>query len=666
MGNPYFPRLFSPLYFGSLAAKNRLLSAPMGASATAEGGFTEGGILKYEELARGGVGIVCIGETLVHSKTGNNHGKVLRLDNPAVVPSLRLCTRGIHRHGALASVELMHPGRRADPRYSFDGKVYGPSGGMAHYGDGEHYTTEMTQELIDEVVNAFGDAAEMAMIGGCDMVTVQGGHGWLLNQFLSPNTNRRTDRYGGSIENRARIYIEVAENIRKKCGPDFGIDFRLSGMDFMENGATLEDVIELAKMLEPIVDMLHISAASFDSKRASVRMFPVMFLPRGCNGYLAAEIKKHVRVPVVSVGGYGDPAQMERMLEEGLADGFAMARELLADPYMPEKARLGRADDIMLCTRCNECMSVNFVPYVKYAMGSAQCAVNPWCGLTDRTYQPFVRRGNRRVLVVGAGPAGMEAAIGAAACGHSVVLAEKSDSYGGMLRAAWHPAFKKDIRRFVEVLARRIEKKPNIEVRFNTTVTPEYIRELAPDEVIIAIGAEPAVPEIPGANSPKVVLAPEIHEKELGQKVVFIGGGMVGCEEGIAAAKYGNKDVTIVEQTGTICRGAPYIHYLGIITELEQLDNVRLLLKSTVTAITEKGVIVRAEDGSVQELEADSVVMCAGMRPKKDEAWRLLQAAQSAVIVGDAKKPARMNEAVTDGYFAGFNLQKLDPVFDNM
>jgi 2,4-dienoyl-CoA reductase-like NADH-dependent reductase (Old Yellow Enzyme family) len=167
----------------------------------------------------------------------------------------------------------------------------------------------MTQELIDEVVNAFGDAAEMAMIGGCDMVTVQGGHGWLLNQFLSPNTNRRTDRYGGSIENRARIYIEVAENIRRKCGPGFGIDFRLSGMDFMENGATLEDVIALAKMLDPSWTCCTSRRPASTAARQRPHV-PVMFLPRGCNGYLAAEIKKHVHVPVVTVGGYGDPAQM--------------------------------------------------------------------------------------------------------------------------------------------------------------------------------------------------------------------------------------------------------------------------------------------------------------------------------------------------------------------
>jgi 2,4-dienoyl-CoA reductase-like NADH-dependent reductase (Old Yellow Enzyme family)/thioredoxin reductase len=606
------------------------------------------------------VGLVCIGETLVHSRTGNNHGHVLRLDNPGVLPGLRKCTDGIHRQGALASIELIHPGRRADPIYIPDGKTYRPSGGMCHYGDGEHYVTELDKETIDVIVNAFGDAAEMAMLGGCDMVTLQAAHGWLFSQFLSPNTNWRTDRFGGSIENRARFHVMVAENIRQKCGSGLAIDFRLSGSDFMDNGATQADVIEVAKLLDGKVDMLHISAASFDNKRASIRMFPCMFYERGCNAFLAEEIKKHVGVPVVTVGGFADPAQMEQLIAEGRVDAIALGRQLLADFMMPEKARTGREDDIMFCTRCNECMSLNFVPYVKYPLGAAHCAVNPIMSLPDRTYNRIIRKGHQTVLVVGAGPAGMEAALGAAECGHSVVLAEKTGSFGGMLKTAWHPEFKKDVKRFVEVLARRIEKYDNIRVEFNTTVTPEYIRSMAPDAVIIAIGAKPVVLDIPGADNPKVVLSTEIHEKGLGRKVVFVGGGMVGCEEGLHAAKYEGRDVTIVEMTDTIARGAPYVHYISILSEFEKLDNLRVRTQTKCVAITDKGVVVQGPDGKEELVEADTVVMAVGMHPLSDEAWSLYGIGCQSAIVGDCKKPARMNEAVLDGYYAGFSLQKLD------
>ena len=655
--NCKFPHLFSPLKFGPLVSKNRIFSAPMAGGAALDGSLTPEGMLNFEELARGGVGLVCMGESLVHNATGNNHGRVLRLDLPSVLPSLRKCTAGVHRQGALVSIELIHPGRRADPLYTPGGKVYGPSGGMCHYGDGEHYVTEMDEEIIDVVVNAFGDAAEIAMLGGCDMVTVQAAHGWLFNQFLSPNTNWRTDRFGGSIANRARFHVMVAENIRKKCGDGLAIDFRMSGSDFMENGTTQEDVIEVAKLLDSKVDMLHISAASFDNKRASIRMFPCMFYERGCNAFLAEEIKKHVSVPVVTVGGFNDPEQMERYIAEGRVDAIALGRALLADRFMPEKARLGLDDDIMFCTRCNECMSMNFVPYVKYAMGGAQCAVNPWQGLTEKAYYKIVREGSLKVLVAGAGPAGMEAALGAAECGHDVVLAEKSGSFGGALKAGWHPKFKQDIKRFVEVLARRIEKFDNIKVEFNTTVTPEYIEAMSPDSVIIAIGAHPAVPNIPGSD--KAILSTEIHEKDLGQKIVFIGGGLVGCEEGLNAA-YEGKDVTIVEMTDTIARGAPFVHYISILSEFEKLDNVHILKETECVAINDEGVIVKGPDGDERLIEADTIVISAGMTANSDEAWDLYGACGQSIIVGDCKKPARMNEAVTDGYFAGFCLQKLE------
>jgi 2,4-dienoyl-CoA reductase-like NADH-dependent reductase (Old Yellow Enzyme family)/thioredoxin reductase len=652
-----FPHLFSPLKFGPIVVKNRIFSAPMGGGATADGFFTPEGILNFEEMARGGVGLVCIGESLVHNATGNNHGRVLRLDNPAILPSLRKCTDGIHRQGALASIELIHPGRRAAPLYTPGGKVYGPSGGMCHYGDGEHYVTELDEETIDIIVNAFGDAAEIAMLGGCDMITVQAAHGWLFNQFLSPNTNWRTDRFGGSIENRARFHVMVAENIRQKCGDGLAIDFRMSGDDFMENGTTQEEIIQVAKILDSKVDMLHISAASFDNKRASIRMFPCMFYERGCNAYLAEEIKKNVSVPVVTVGGFNDPVQMEQYIAEGRVDGIALGRALLADRFMPEKARIGLEDDIMFCTRCNECMSLNFVPYVKYPLGGAHCAVNPWQGLTEKAYAKPVRNGSQKVLVVGAGPAGMEAAIGAAECGHSVILAEKSDSFGGTLKAVWHPKFKKDIKRFVDVLASRINKFDNIKVEFNTTVTPEYIKAAGADSVIIAIGAKPVVLDIPGAD--KAILSTEIHEKGLGNKVVFIGGGMVGCEEGLSAA-YDGKDVTIVEMTDTIARGAPFVHYISILSEIEKLDNMRILTQTECVAVNEKGAVVRGADGAENLIEADTVVMSVGMKALKDEAWSLCGVGGQSIIVGDCKKAARMNEAVTDGYFAGFSLQKLD------
>ena len=658
-----FPHLFSPLQIGPLVMKNRLLSAPMSAKGlTAEGYMTQETIDNYALLAKGGVGAVCIGETLVDSATGNDHGRVFRLDDPGALPGLRRCTDTLHRYGALVSIELLHPGQRADPQYNKDGVVYGPTGGQCHYGDGFNTIIEMDEAMIAHVVQAYTTAAEMAKLGGCDFVTVHAGHGWLLNQFLSPANNRRADRFGGEIANRCRIYIMVAEAIRAACGADFPIDFRISGEDFMENGATLADTVYLARELQRRIDMLHVSATSFHSRQASIRMFPSMFYPPGVNAYLAEEIKKHVSIPVVTVGGFNDPAHMEQLLAEGRVDAIALARSLLADPLLPEKARLGLEEDIIYCVRCNHCMSTDFVPYVKYALGVSHCSVNPWHGLAGEFLHRQIPYGQQKVLVAGGGPAGMEAALGAAECGHSVILCEKSGELGGMLRYAWHAEFKRDLEEhFVQVLARRIAAAPNIELRLNTTVTPQLVKEIAPDALIVALGGKPALPEIPGLDDQRVLQAIELHRpgQTLGQKIVFIGGGLVGCEEAIDLAKRPGKDVTVIEMTDTLAADAPYVHYLALQNEFARLPNLRFILKQQVTRIEAAGARTVDAAGRQHLYEADTIVIAAGMQPLAAQAAALRNLAPYTAVVGDCREISQMNEAVLAGYFAGYTLQRI-------
>jgi 2,4-dienoyl-CoA reductase-like NADH-dependent reductase (Old Yellow Enzyme family)/thioredoxin reductase len=656
--------LFSPLKVGRMIWKNRIISAPISSHAVShEGAMLPGGIPQFELLAKGGVAAVTIGETLVHAATGNNHGHVLRLDRPDVIPALHRCTDAIHRYGAYAGIELIHPGQRADAQYNAEGKVYGPSGGFDHYGDAQQAVTELDEDMIATIVGAFGDAAELAVWAGFDYVTVHAGHGWLISQFLAPATNHRTDRFGGSLENRARFALMVADDIRAKCGPNLAIDFRISGDDLMEDGASQQDNIELAQLLAPKIDLIHVSAASFHNRRAGLRMFPSMFTPRGVNAYLAKEIKRHVDIPVVTVGGFAEPAHMEQVVAAGEADAIALARALLADPFLPTKARTGQAGDITRCTRCNTCLSIGYVPYVKFDSGVAHCAVNPWFGLEA----DFLHRDRLpaehplRVAVIGGGPAGLEAAIGAAERGHTVDLYEKEAALGGMLRHAWHPAFKQDLKRFVDTLAARVEHAPNVTVHLDQAATPELIAHLKPDAVIVAVGAEPAVPPIAGLDDPRVVHAIDLHAPGApamadGARVVVIGGGQVGLEEAIALVGAGAQ-ATVLEMADGFAADAPYLHWLALRDQVDQLaGRLDVRLSTKVSAVTPDGVVAVAADGAQVVFPADVIVLAAGMAARQSAAEAFLGTASSVRIVGDAVRPAQMNEAVLAGYFAGYNL----------
>ncbi|MDR2373303.1 MAG: FAD-dependent oxidoreductase [Bifidobacteriaceae bacterium] len=664
-----FPTLFSPLRVGKTTWKNRIASAPMSLRAEVKdyGSLLESGVAQYELIAKGGAAAVVIGETLVHPATGNNHGGFLRLDTPTLLPHLSRCTDAIHRHGALASIELLHPGERADPAYNAEGKVYGPSAGFEHYGDGSHRVEQLDEELIAVIAAAFGDAAELAQWGGCDFVTVHAGHGWLISQFLAPATNRREDRFGGPLANRARFALMVAESIRAKCGPDFPIEFRISGDDLMPGGATQEDLLDFAELLAPKIDLIHVSAANFHNRRAGLRMFPSMFTPRGVNVYLAAAVKRRVSIPVVTVGGLGDPRQLEEILATGQADAVALARTLVADPMMPRKALRGRAGDITPCVRCNTCLSVGFVPYVKFDAGVAHCAVNPWFGLDAA----FLRRDRvpaappLRVMVVGAGPAGLEAALGAAERGHAVSLWEKSERVGGMLELAGRADFKADIGRFVAVLAARVATHPLIDLRLGQEATPALVEREAPDCLIVAIGARPAVPPIAGLDDPRVAWAasaarPEPAPCDRSFRVVVIGGGQVGVEEGLAWAKAG-ASTTIVEMTESFAADAPYLHHLALTEQIELLDNLELRLGWRASAIEPRGVAGRpagahaAAAAPDEVLPADLILIAAGLVPLRAGAEAFIGSAPSVRLVGDCAKAGQMNEAVLAGYFAGYN-----------
>ncbi len=620
----------------------------MGVHGTPEGYITPEGTAYYELRAKGGVAIVTLGESMVDSR-GTSHGKVTPLDDPGILPSLINTTDAIKRHGAIPSIELLHAGIRSRTQRP-DGAVYGPSAGTSFYGK---QIIEMGEPEIQQVVNAFGDAAEMAKLGGVQMCMIHGGHGWLLSQWFSPLHNHREDRYGGSIENRARIASMIIEDIREKCGPDFPIEIRLSGDEFTEGGMRLEETVELAKVLDGKVDLIHVSAATFHDRAAGLRMFPSMFLPRGCNVYLAEAIKKAVETPVNTVGALNDPAHMEEILETGKADMITLGRALLADPYLPEKARKGNEEDITPCIRCNYCISQNFTPYVKHPRGVVRCVVNPIIGreYESRFVQPS--GGRKKVMVVGGGPGGMQAAITAADRGHEVILCEKRNRLGGTLVYAEREYFKEDTRKLTEVLIRRVQERP-IRLMMDTEVTPEVVGEVSPDVLIAAVGAEPIIPDMPGVKNRNVVVAASMYDEDaVGERVVVIGGGLVGCEEGLHLAHLG-KDVTILEMLEKAAADAPYLHWLGLMRELEK--SVRLETRVKCTRVTEGGVSAVNMEGEERFYEADTILLAVGLKPRTETVESLRSCAPDFIVIGDCLQPATAMEAIHMGYFSAMDI----------
>ena len=648
--HPY-AHLFQPLRLGRTVLKNRIEAAPVSvANLTPQAHFTPDNIAIFERKAKGGAAIVNMGEARIDLKTGISHLLCLALDDPEVMPSLILATDAIRRHNAIPAIEILHPGGRANPEY-YDGPIWAPSDAPGHLG--KDYTA-LDEKTIDYIVNCFANAAEMAWLGGVEMVMIHGGHGWLLHEFLSPLNNHRTDKFGGSLENRARISLMVVDAIRRRC-PELLIEFRLSGSELVEGGLAIDDQVEFAKLLDGKVDLIHVTAGTFHYPETNQHMVPSMFHPFGVNVEFAAAIKKAVKTPVAVVGGLDEPELMEQVLAEGKADIIAVGRSIIADAQMPGKLRGGRADDVTPSIGCNLCISESFVPYVKYSSRLTRCSVNPVAGreYTEKDVCPALIP--KKVLVIGGGPAGMEAAITLADRGHQVILAEKSGRLGGAIRFAGHVSFKSKLDQLMQVLIRRVERR-KITVMLNTDMTPELARSLRPDAIVCAIGADPIVPPVPGVDLEIAVSAVGMHEhmEEIGQNVVILGGGLVGCEESILLGELGKK-VTVLEMKPELCRDAPFLHHEAVLLEMERLG-ITARTGMRCTGILPDGVTAE-QDGKEIKLPADTVIIAAGLAPKLDEAESFRSCAPEFWKIGDCRQARNVRLAIHEGYDAGSYIE---------
>ena len=646
-----YPHLFSPIKVGPLTLKNRIEAAPVNISNLPMSGYpTAENIAIFEGKAKGGAAIVHMGECRIDLKTGISHKLCIALDDPEVLPYLHAATDAIKKHNAFAAVELIHPGTRANPEY-YDGPIWGPSAGPGHLG--KDYS-ELDQKTIDYIVERFGDAAEMAKLGGVDLVMIHAGHGWLLHQFLSPLNNRRTDRYGGSLENRARITMEVIANIRKKCGKDFPIEVRMSGTEIVEGGLTLQDQIEFAKLLDGKVDLIHVTSGTFHVPSTNQHMIPNGFLPQGCNVYLAEAIKKEMKhTPVVTVGALGDPELMESIIAEGRADIVALARPLLADPELPNKLKAGQADQVSPCLRCMACISESFVPYVRYCSRIRRCPSNPTAYKEIPASQVKKAEQPKKVLVIGGGPSGMEAAAELAERGHHVILCERENELGGAMRHAKYVPFKQKVDQLMHVMIRRLERS-GAEIRLRTAATPALVESLHPDVIVAALGAKAKKPEVAGAEH--AIIAEDALQRidSLGQNVAIVGGGLVGCELALQLGMTG-RTVHLLSRKKEVCRDAAYLYREGLLMELKKVP-VKIYNEAECTAITSEGVTVRNADAREYTLLADTVIWAGGYLPMEDEAEQFRTLAYDFWKIGDCAQVRKIYNARREGYNAGSNI----------
>ncbi len=626
-----------------------MCSAPLGATDILADGTPGPRTLGFYEMrAKGGAAAVTVSELVVHPDTDGSQMLKLSLATPGQLGAFAYVADAIKRHGAIASIELSHSGQYAGT-YMVDKKKkgalcqYGPSDGVRPDG---LPVKALTHEQIADIVAAYANAAALAKRAGFEMVMVHAGHGWLINQFISPYFNKRDDEYGGSLENRVRFAREILSAVREEVGPGFPIELRMSGSELFDGGYDLEEGCRIAAALEDLVDIIHVSAGSYQFGFSITH--PSMFREHGCNVYLAAEIKKHVSVPVATVGGLSDPAQMEEIIASGQADIVVMGRALLADPEIPAKVMANRGDEVIKCLRCFVCMAERPVTQTR------RCAVNPRIGreFEGMAIAPTAER--KRVLVVGGGIAGMVAAWVAAKRGHEVILCEATGELGGILRTEQALPFKIDMYNLGRTYALLCERA-GVDIRMNTVVDAAYAEEVAADAVIVAVGSEPMDLPIPVDPDVNVLTVEDLYldGAEVGEELVVIGGGLTGCECALLYARQG-KTVHLAEMRDGLAIDANIRQRPILLAELEQAG-VDEVLCARAQRVDKDGVVVETPDGE-RVLTCDTVVCAIGQRSRRAAADVLLDAAPFVRVIGDARRPANITTAVYEAWHAAMDI----------
>ncbi|WP_052352741.1 NAD(P)/FAD-dependent oxidoreductase [Neobacillus dielmonensis] len=647
-----YPKLFSNGKIGNLELKNRVIMTAMGTGfANADGTPSERIMRYYEERAKGGVGLIVTEVTRVNDDHGKASDAQLSVSNDAVIEPLRKFAERIHSYGTKLFLQLHHPGRQ-NASVAIGGQpVVGPS--AIPCGLMQEETRALTTEEVESLVQDFVNGAKRAKAAGVDGIELHGAHGYLINQFLSPYTNKRTDKYGGSFENRLLFLEEIILGIRKECG-DYPLMVRLTVEEFLdtigapEKGIDLETGVKIVQALEKLgIDAIDVSSGIYETMNTIVE--PTSY-PQGWRTHLSKAVKEAVQIPVIAANVIRKPEFAEELLESGIIDFVGIGRGLLADPEWVNKTAGGRECDIRNCISCLHCFESIFA-------GSLECAVNPRMGRELQFDQLQTDGDGKTIAIIGAGPAGLESARVLAERGFKPVVFEKEATIGGQLLLANKPPQKEKIDWLIEYLDTQT-KKLGVEIRLNTEATVEGLRKLDPYAVFVATGADAFVPPIKGADGEHVYTPTEILSGSVelqNKRIAVIGSGMTGLETAELLAEQGNT-VTVFEMADMIGPGAYFQNLIDVTTKLAKLG-VHMLPGHKLQKISYDRILLeKVATKENVECPVDAVVLSLGVRPNNKIVDTIKANFTNVKVIGDVNAPRKIAQAIKEGYTEAYNL----------